>query len=106
MPRVRHADTPDYAVDVIDGARPIGSQLAVAAALLTVLLVAMTSVEAPMARHDPYSDGQGQTRTPFPTSAAVLLRREPQGSDCRRGFLTYQPEGPTLVGSPPRAGMA
>jgi hypothetical protein len=66
MPRVRHADTPDYAVDVIDDARPIGSQLAVAAALLTVLLVAMTSVEAPMARHDPYSDGQGKLERPSP----------------------------------------
>jgi hypothetical protein len=66
MPRVRHADTPDYAVDVIDGARPIGSQLAVAGALLTVLLVAMTSVEAPMVRHDPYSDGQGQIERPSP----------------------------------------
>jgi hypothetical protein len=66
MPRVRHADTPDYAVDVIDGARPIGSQLAVAGALLTILLVAMTSVEAPMARHDPYGDGQGQIEHPSP----------------------------------------
>jgi hypothetical protein len=66
MPRVRHADTPDYAVDVIDGARPIGSQLAVAGALLTVLLVAMTTVEAPMARHDPYNDGQGQIERPSP----------------------------------------
>jgi hypothetical protein len=66
MPRVRHADTPDYAVDVIDDARPIGSQLAVAAALLTVLLVAMTSVEAPLARPDPYSDGQGQIERPSP----------------------------------------
>ena len=66
MPRVRHADTPDYAVDVIDGARPVGSQLAVTGALLTVLLVAMTSVEAPVARHDPYSDGQGKLERPSP----------------------------------------
>ena len=66
MPRVHHADTPDYAVDVIDGTRPIGSQLAVAAALLSVLLVAMTSVDAPMARHDPYGDGRGQIERPSP----------------------------------------
>ena len=48
MPRVRQSDTPEYAVDVIDGARPVGSQLAIAAGILTVLLVAMSSVEAPM----------------------------------------------------------
>jgi hypothetical protein len=73
MPRVRHADTPDYAVDVIDGARPIGSQLAVAGALLTVLLVAMTSVEAPMARHALYSDGQGKIERPANGTARQLV---------------------------------
>jgi len=66
MHDVRHADTPDYAVDIIDGARPIGSQVAVAAALLTVLLVAMTSMEAPMARQDPDSDRRGQIERLFP----------------------------------------
>jgi hypothetical protein len=41
MPRLPRGDTPEYAVDVIEGARPIGSQLAAAAGLLTMLLVAM-----------------------------------------------------------------
>ena len=52
MPRVRQSDTPEYAVDVIDGARPVGSQLAIAAGILTVLLVAMSLAEAPMLRQD------------------------------------------------------
>lgn len=51
MPRVRHEDTPEYAVDVVEGAKPISSQLGAAAGLLTMLLVAMSAVEAPMPRH-------------------------------------------------------
>ena len=35
-------------------------------ALSVALLVAMTSVDAPMARHDPYSDGQGKLDRPSP----------------------------------------
>jgi hypothetical protein len=73
MPRVRHVDTPDYAVDVIDGARPIGSQLAVAGALLSVLLVAMTSVEAPLAPHAPYSGGQAKIERPANGTARQLV---------------------------------
>jgi hypothetical protein len=52
MPRVRQNDTPEYAVDVIDGARPVGSQLAIAAGILTVLMSAMSLAEAPMLRQD------------------------------------------------------
>jgi hypothetical protein len=52
MPRIRQSDTPEYAVDVIDGARPVGSQLTIAAGILTVLLVAMSLAEAPMLRQD------------------------------------------------------
>ena len=52
MPRVRQSDTPEYAVDVIDGARPVGSQLAIAAGILTVLMSAMSLAEAPMLRQD------------------------------------------------------
>jgi hypothetical protein len=52
MPRIRQSDTPEYAVDVIDGARPVGSQLAIAAGILTVLLSAMSLAEAPMQRQD------------------------------------------------------
>ena len=72
MPRVRRADTPDYAADVIDCARPIGSQLAVAGALLSVLLVAMTSVEAPMTHHDLYSDGQSKIERPAGRAKLVV----------------------------------
>ena len=52
MRRIRQSDTPEYAVDVIDGARPVGSQLAIAAGILTVLLSAMSLAEAPMLRQD------------------------------------------------------
>ena len=48
MPRSRHRDHPDYAVAVIDGAKPIGSQLSVAAGILAILLVAMSAVAQPM----------------------------------------------------------
>jgi hypothetical protein len=52
MRRIRQSDTPEYAVDVIDGARPVGSQLAIAAGILTVLLGAMSLAEAPMLGQD------------------------------------------------------
>jgi hypothetical protein len=52
MPRLHRADTPEYAVNVIEGARPIGSQLAAAAGILTMLLVAMSAVEDPVHRQD------------------------------------------------------
>jgi hypothetical protein len=52
MPRIQHRDTPEFVVRAIEGAKPIGSQLAGAAGLLTVLLVAMSAVEAPMPRQD------------------------------------------------------
>jgi hypothetical protein len=61
MPRIRHRDNPDYTVNVMDGAKPVGSQLVVAAGLLTVLLAAMSSMEAPMRRHDIHADGPSQT---------------------------------------------
>jgi hypothetical protein len=48
MPRIRHLDKPDYAVEVIDSAKPVRSQFAVAAGLLTMLLVAMSAMEPPM----------------------------------------------------------
>ncbi len=52
MPRTRHPDNPDYAVDVIDGAKPIGTQLSVTAGLFAVLLVAMSAVAAPIRPQD------------------------------------------------------
>jgi hypothetical protein len=52
MPRIQHSDTPEFVVHAIEGAKPIGSQLAGAAGLLTILLVAMSAVKAPMPRQD------------------------------------------------------
>ena len=66
MPRIRQSDTPEYAVDVIDGARPVGSQLAIAAGILTVLLGAMSLAEAPMLRQDIHINEAESTRKPSP----------------------------------------
>ena len=48
MPSIRHRDNPDYVVDVMDGAKPIGRQLVVASVLLTVLLAGMSAKNVPM----------------------------------------------------------
>ena len=61
MPRSRHPDTPDYANDVMDGAKPIGSQLSVAAGFLAVLLVAMSAMESPMQPRDLAASDAGAT---------------------------------------------
>jgi hypothetical protein len=60
MPRVRHRDTPEYAADIIEGTKPISSQLAVAAGLLSMLLVAMSTMEAPLTRQDFPINGTGE----------------------------------------------
>jgi hypothetical protein len=52
MPRIQHRDGPEFVVYAIEGAKPTSSQLAGAAELLTILLVAMTAVRAPMPRQD------------------------------------------------------
>jgi hypothetical protein len=72
MPRVRHGDTPEYAVDVIAGVKPIGSQLAVAAGLLAMVLVAMSTVEAPMQSQDLLGDALTQAQR-LPTDTPGLL---------------------------------
>jgi hypothetical protein len=64
MPRLRRRDTPEYAFDVIEGAKPIGSQLAAAAGLLTMLLVAMSAVDAPLPRQDFAIDATGEIEGP------------------------------------------
>jgi hypothetical protein len=65
MPRIRHLDRPDYAVDIVDGARPIRSQFAVAAGLFTVLLVAMSAIEPPMQPQHLYAtEASGMERPP------------------------------------------
>ncbi|KLK91273.1 hypothetical protein AA309_20620 [Microvirga vignae] len=72
MPRIRHRDKPDFAVDVMDGARPIGSQLVVAVGLLTVLLVAMSAVEAPMQPQDIYAAGAKEMESPSALDPKLL----------------------------------
>ena len=72
MPRVRHRDTPEYAVDVIEGAKPISSQLAAAAGLLTMLLVAMSAIEAPVMRQDLAVNGTGAMESPFADEPGLL----------------------------------
>jgi hypothetical protein len=72
MPRVRREDTPAYAVDARERAKPIGSQLAVAAGLLSVLLVAMTTVEAPLHRQGFAVDGRDEIERP-PSDEPGLL---------------------------------
>jgi hypothetical protein len=53
MSRTRHPDNPDYAIDVIEGAKPISTQLSVATGLFAVLLIAMSAVATPMRPQDP-----------------------------------------------------
>jgi hypothetical protein len=72
MPRVRHRDTPEYAVDVIEGAKPISSQLAAAAGLFTMLLVAISAIEAPVMRQDLAVNGTGAMESPFADEPGLL----------------------------------
>ena len=48
MFRTRRGEYPDYAKDVMDGAKPIASQLTVAAGMLATLLVAMSAINTSM----------------------------------------------------------
>jgi hypothetical protein len=72
MPSVRHRDTPEYAVEVIEGAKPISSQLPAAAGLLTMFLVAMSAVEAPITRQDPAVNGTGAMESPVADKPGLL----------------------------------
>ncbi len=72
MPRVRHRDTPEYAVDVIEGAKPIRSQLAAAAGLLTMLLFAMSAMEGPLTQQDFPVNGMSKMEN-APTDEPGLL---------------------------------
>jgi hypothetical protein len=72
MPRVRHRDTPEYAVDVINGAKPIGRELTGAAGLLTLLLVAMSAMEAPFPRQDFHVDRTGEMESPSAHEPGLL----------------------------------
>jgi hypothetical protein len=68
MPRSRHSDAPDYAVDLLDGAKPIGSQLSVATGILAALLVAMSAVETPMQPTDLVASDVGATEIREPSA--------------------------------------
>lgn len=72
MPNSLHHDNPDYAVDVIDGAKPIGPQLVAASALLTVLLAGMSVMDVPMQPRDLYVAGESGTES-LPAQEAGLL---------------------------------
>ncbi|WP_046869250.1 hypothetical protein [Microvirga massiliensis] len=72
MPRARRDDTPDYVIDVIDDAKPIGSQLAAAAGLLITVLIAMSAVEAPMQEQDLQVDGIGAIESPSADGPGLL----------------------------------
>jgi hypothetical protein len=72
MPSSLRRDNPDYAVDVMEGAKPIGPQLAVASVLLTVLLAGMSAMDAPMQPRDLYVAGESGTES-RPAPEAGLL---------------------------------
>ena len=72
MPSSLHRDNPDYAVDVINGAKPIGPQLVVASVLLTVLLAGMSAMDVPMQPRDLYVAGESRTES-LPAQEAGLL---------------------------------
>ena len=72
MSRSLHRDNPDYAVDVLDGAKPIGPQLIAAFVLLTILLTGMSAIDVPMQPRDLYVAGESGTES-LPAQEAGLL---------------------------------
>jgi hypothetical protein len=72
MPRSLHRDNPDYAIDVLDGAKPIGPQLVAAFVLLTILLTGMSAIDVPMQPRDLYVAGESGTES-LPAPEAGLL---------------------------------
>jgi hypothetical protein len=72
MSRVRRGDTPEYAFDVIEAANRSDPQLAAATGLLTMLLIAMSIIEAPLPRQDFAVDGTGEVERPFPHEPGLL----------------------------------
>ncbi len=72
MPRSLHRDNPDYAIDVLDGAKPIGPQLVAAFVLLTILLTGMSAMDVPMQPRDLYVAGESGTHS-LPAPEAGLL---------------------------------
>lgn len=72
MPRSLHRDNPDYAIDVLDGAKPIGPQLVAAFVLLTILLTGMSAIDVPMQPRDLYVASESGTES-LPAPEAGLL---------------------------------
>jgi hypothetical protein len=72
MPRSLHRDHPDYAIDVLDGAKPIGPELVVASVLLTVLLTGMSAIDVPIQPRDLYVAGESRIES-LPVPEAGLL---------------------------------
>jgi hypothetical protein len=72
MPRIQYRDNLDYAVDIVDRAKPIGSQFAVAAGVLTVLLVAMSAMEVPMQPHELSAAGARDVESPSIQESGLL----------------------------------
>ncbi|MPR05516.1 hypothetical protein [Microvirga tunisiensis] len=54
MHRAKYRDIPAYADDVISFAKPVRSQLVLGAGLLSMLMIAMSAVEAPMLHQGTY----------------------------------------------------
>lgn len=59
-------------MDVIEGAKPISSQFAAAAGLLTMLLVAMSAMDCPITRQDPAVNETGAMGSPFADEPGLL----------------------------------
>jgi hypothetical protein len=59
-------------MDVIESAKPISSQFAAAAGLLTMLLVAMSAMECPLTRQDLALNGMGATGSSFADEPGML----------------------------------
>ena len=72
MPSNQYRDNPDYAVDVMDGAKPIGSQLVAASVLFTALLAGMSAMDVPMEPRDLYVAGRSEAGS-LPAQEAGLL---------------------------------
>ena len=84
MPSSLHRDNPDYPVDVINGAKPVGPQLAVASVLLTVLLAGMSAMDVPMQPRDLSVAGESGTESlPAPEAGLVCSI-----GDKVRGWIT------------------
>jgi hypothetical protein len=73
MPRFKRTDMPAYADHVVEGAESISSQLIAAAVLFTVLLGAMSTVEAPMKRQELHLHGMHEMKRPAAGQELGLL---------------------------------